>query len=84
MDGLGGGHGMTREGRWKKILSQASKGGMERPPVFASLRVLVLHNRTEAPRGLTSDLALNDTGHLNTLHTSIAKFGYFTDIRWSH
>ena len=42
------------------------------------------HNRTEAPLGLTSGLAPNDAGHLDTLHTSIAKVGYFTDIRWSN
>ena len=33
---------------------------------------------TGAPRGLTSGLAPNDAGHLDTLHTSIAKVGYFT------
>ena len=43
-----------------------------------------MHNRMEAPRGLTSDLAPNNAGHLDTLHTSIAKIGYFTDIRWSN
>ena len=42
------------------------------------------HNRTEAPRGLTSGLAPNDAGHLYTLHTSLAKVGYFTDIRLSN
>ena len=37
-----------------------------------------LDNRTKAPQGLTSGLALHDAGHLNTLHTRIAKVGYFT------
>ena len=38
----------------------------------------------EAPLGLTSGLALTCTGHLDTLHTSIAKVDYFTDTRWSN
>ena len=38
----------------------------------------------KAPQGLTSGLALHDAGHLDTLHTSIAKVGYFADIRWSN
>ena len=42
------------------------------------------HNRTEAPLGLTSGLAQTGAGHLNTLHTTIAKVDYFTDIRWSN
>ena len=46
--------------------------------------ILAVHNRTEAPQGLTSSLALNDAGHLYMPHTSIGKVGCFTDIRWSN
>ena len=48
------------------------------PAAAHSTQMLYYRNRTEAPRGLTSGLAPTGAGHLDTLHTSIAKVGYFT------